>query len=176
MVYAEVMLGKCVNWTMMTAHSRSHIIRETIDIPSNVDWNGGLPKRLFTLTGSSIKWSHFSVKDNQLLIILSRNLLGSLTQLVSINNLSMHMPCHPPGLAKMIPTLTPALPPLQIPIALPHGWSQLAFYRPWLLVPSPEVGPPNRYQVHAFLCLLCELVEWVGHNLLWLGGWGLRGT
>jgi hypothetical protein len=42
MVYAEVMLGKCVNWSTMTVHSRSHIIRETIDIPLEVDWNGRL--------------------------------------------------------------------------------------------------------------------------------------
>jgi hypothetical protein len=42
MVYAEVMLGKRVNWSTMTAHSRSHIIAETIDIPANVNWNGGL--------------------------------------------------------------------------------------------------------------------------------------
>jgi hypothetical protein len=41
MVYAEVMLGRRVNWTSMTAHSHSHIITETIDMPSNVDWNGG---------------------------------------------------------------------------------------------------------------------------------------
>ena len=39
MVYAEVMLGKHVNWTTMTAHSHSQIIRKTIDISSNVDWN-----------------------------------------------------------------------------------------------------------------------------------------
>jgi hypothetical protein len=42
MVYAEVMLGKRVNWSTMTAHSRSHIIMEIIDIPSNVEWNRGL--------------------------------------------------------------------------------------------------------------------------------------
>jgi hypothetical protein len=42
MVYAEMMLGKRMNWTMMMAHSRSQIIRETIDIPSDVDWNRGL--------------------------------------------------------------------------------------------------------------------------------------
>jgi hypothetical protein len=39
MVFAEVMLGKRVNWTIMTVHSRSQIIRETIDIPSDIDWN-----------------------------------------------------------------------------------------------------------------------------------------
>jgi hypothetical protein len=42
MVYAEVMLGKLVNWSTMTAYSRSYIITEAIDIPSNVDWNRGL--------------------------------------------------------------------------------------------------------------------------------------
>jgi hypothetical protein len=41
MVYAEVMLGKRVNWSTMTAHSRSHINVDTIDIPTDVDWNGG---------------------------------------------------------------------------------------------------------------------------------------
>jgi hypothetical protein len=45
MVYAEVMLGKRVNWSMMTAHSRSNIIAETIDIPTNINWNGGLCTR-----------------------------------------------------------------------------------------------------------------------------------
>jgi hypothetical protein len=40
MVYAEVMLGKRVNWSTMTPHSRSYIARETIDIPSEVNWNG----------------------------------------------------------------------------------------------------------------------------------------
>jgi hypothetical protein len=39
MVYAEVMLGKRVNWSTMTAHSRSDIIEDTIDIPTNVNWN-----------------------------------------------------------------------------------------------------------------------------------------
>jgi hypothetical protein len=48
MVYAEVMLGKHVNWSTMMAHSRSHIITETIDIPSNVDWNGGLMHHAIT--------------------------------------------------------------------------------------------------------------------------------
>jgi hypothetical protein len=42
MVYVEVMLGKRVNWSTMTAHNHSHIITETIDIPSNVDWNWGI--------------------------------------------------------------------------------------------------------------------------------------
>jgi hypothetical protein len=42
MVYAEVMLGKRVNWSTMKAHNYSHIITKTIGIPSNVDWNGGL--------------------------------------------------------------------------------------------------------------------------------------
>jgi hypothetical protein len=37
MVYTEVMLEKRVNWSTMTTHSRSHITRETIDIPSEVD-------------------------------------------------------------------------------------------------------------------------------------------
>jgi hypothetical protein len=48
MVYAEVMLGKHVNWSTMTAHSRSHIIVDTIDIPTNVDWNGGLMQYAIT--------------------------------------------------------------------------------------------------------------------------------
>jgi hypothetical protein len=48
MVYAEVMLGKCVNWSAMTAHSRSDIIAETIDIPTNVNWNGGLMYQAIT--------------------------------------------------------------------------------------------------------------------------------
>jgi hypothetical protein len=39
MVFVEVMLRKCVNWTTMTAHSLSQIIRKTIDILTNVDWN-----------------------------------------------------------------------------------------------------------------------------------------
>jgi hypothetical protein len=34
MVYAEVMLGKRVNWSTMTAHSRSDITVDTIDIPT----------------------------------------------------------------------------------------------------------------------------------------------
>jgi hypothetical protein len=45
MVYAKVMLGKRVNWSTMTAHSRSYIARETIDIPTEVNWNGGLMHR-----------------------------------------------------------------------------------------------------------------------------------
>jgi hypothetical protein len=48
MVYAEVMLGKHVNWSTMTAHSHSHIITETIDIPTNVDWNEGLMHHAIT--------------------------------------------------------------------------------------------------------------------------------
>lgn len=42
MVYAEVMIGKCVNLTTMTTHSCSQIIRKTIDTPTNVDWDGKL--------------------------------------------------------------------------------------------------------------------------------------
>jgi hypothetical protein len=42
MVYAEVMLGKHLNWTTIIAHSRSQFIREIIDIPMNINWNGGL--------------------------------------------------------------------------------------------------------------------------------------
>jgi hypothetical protein len=42
MVYAEVMLGKRVNWSTMMAHSCSDIIAKTIDIPTNVNRNGGL--------------------------------------------------------------------------------------------------------------------------------------
>jgi hypothetical protein len=37
MVYAEVMLGKHVNWSTMMVHSRSYIARETIDIPTEVN-------------------------------------------------------------------------------------------------------------------------------------------
>jgi hypothetical protein len=48
MVYAEVMLGKRVNWSTMTAHSRSHITVDTIDIPTDVDWNGGLMQYAIT--------------------------------------------------------------------------------------------------------------------------------
>jgi hypothetical protein len=48
MVYAEVMLGKRVNWSTMTAHSRSHIIVDTIDIPTDVGWNGGLMQHAIT--------------------------------------------------------------------------------------------------------------------------------
>jgi hypothetical protein len=42
MVYAEVMLGKRVNWFTMTAHSHSDITVDTIDISTDVDWNRGL--------------------------------------------------------------------------------------------------------------------------------------
>jgi hypothetical protein len=42
MVYAEVMLGKRVNWSTVTAHSRSYIIVDIIDIPTDVDWNEGV--------------------------------------------------------------------------------------------------------------------------------------
>jgi hypothetical protein len=48
MVYTELMLGKCVNWSMMTAHSCSHIIVDTIDISTDVDWNGGLMQYAIT--------------------------------------------------------------------------------------------------------------------------------
>jgi len=48
MVYAEVMLGKRVNWNTMTAHHRSHILVDTMDIPTNVDWNGGLMEHAIT--------------------------------------------------------------------------------------------------------------------------------
>jgi hypothetical protein len=48
MVYAEVMLGKRVNWSTMTVHSCSHIITETIDIPTNINWNGGLMHHAIT--------------------------------------------------------------------------------------------------------------------------------
>ena len=40
MVYVEVMLWKHVNWTMMIAHSRFQILRKTIDIPLDNNWNG----------------------------------------------------------------------------------------------------------------------------------------
>jgi hypothetical protein len=33
---------------MMTAHSHSHIIVDTIDIPTDVDWNGGLMQHAIT--------------------------------------------------------------------------------------------------------------------------------
>jgi hypothetical protein len=42
MVYAEVMLGKHVNWITLTAHRRASILRDVLDIPTNVEWNGGL--------------------------------------------------------------------------------------------------------------------------------------
>ena len=42
MVYAEVMLGKRVNWDTMTAHYLSHINVDAMDIPTHIDWNGGL--------------------------------------------------------------------------------------------------------------------------------------
>jgi len=48
MVYAKVMLGKRVNWSTMMAHSHSHIIMETIEIPTNVNWNGGLMHHAIT--------------------------------------------------------------------------------------------------------------------------------
>jgi hypothetical protein len=48
MVYAEVMLGKRVNWSTMTAHSRSDITVDTIDIPMEFDWNGGLMQYAIT--------------------------------------------------------------------------------------------------------------------------------
>jgi hypothetical protein len=48
MVYAKVMFGKRMNWSTMTAHSRSHITVDTIDIPTNVDWNGGLMQNAIT--------------------------------------------------------------------------------------------------------------------------------
>jgi hypothetical protein len=37
-----------VNWSTMTAHSRSHITVDTIDIPTDVDWNGGLIQHAIT--------------------------------------------------------------------------------------------------------------------------------
>jgi hypothetical protein len=48
MVYVEVMLGKHVNWSTMTAHSRSDITEDKIAIPTNVDWNGGLMQHAIT--------------------------------------------------------------------------------------------------------------------------------
>jgi hypothetical protein len=48
MVYAEKMLGKHVNWSTMMAHSRSDIIADTIDIPTDVNWNGGLMQHAIT--------------------------------------------------------------------------------------------------------------------------------
>jgi hypothetical protein len=48
MVYTELMLGKRVNWSTMTAHSRSHTNVDTIDIPTDVDWNGGLMQYAIT--------------------------------------------------------------------------------------------------------------------------------
>ena len=48
MVYAEVMLGKHVNWYTMMAHSRSHITVDTINIPTDVDWNRGLMEHAIT--------------------------------------------------------------------------------------------------------------------------------
>jgi hypothetical protein len=37
-----------VNWSTMMAHSRSHITVDTIDIPTDVDWNGGLMQHAIT--------------------------------------------------------------------------------------------------------------------------------
>jgi hypothetical protein len=48
MVYAEVMLGKRVNWSTTTAHSRFYITVDTIDIPTDVGWNGGLMQHAIT--------------------------------------------------------------------------------------------------------------------------------
>jgi hypothetical protein len=48
MVYVEVMLGKRVNWSTMTAHSRFDITVDTIDIPTDVNWNGGLMQHAIT--------------------------------------------------------------------------------------------------------------------------------
>jgi hypothetical protein len=48
MVYAEVMLGKRVNWSTMSARNRSDITVDTIDIPTDVDWNGGLMQHAIT--------------------------------------------------------------------------------------------------------------------------------
>jgi hypothetical protein len=48
MVYTEVMLGKRVNWSTMTAHSHSHINVDTIDISTDVNWNGGLMQYAIT--------------------------------------------------------------------------------------------------------------------------------
>jgi hypothetical protein len=48
MVYVEVMLGKRVNWSTMTAHSRFDIIADTIDIPTDVNWNRGLMQHAIT--------------------------------------------------------------------------------------------------------------------------------
>jgi hypothetical protein len=48
MVYAEVMLGKRVNWSTMMAHICSDIIADTIDIPTSVNWNGGLMHQAIT--------------------------------------------------------------------------------------------------------------------------------
>jgi hypothetical protein len=48
MVYAEVMPRKRVNWSTTTAHSRLDIIAETIDIPTYVNWNGGLMHQAIT--------------------------------------------------------------------------------------------------------------------------------
>ena len=42
------MLGKSVNWCMMTAHSHSYITVDTIDIPTDVHWNGGLMEHAIT--------------------------------------------------------------------------------------------------------------------------------
>ena len=48
MVYAEVMLGKRVNWITMTAHNRANILVDMMDIPTDVDWNGGLMEHAIT--------------------------------------------------------------------------------------------------------------------------------
>ena len=48
MVYTEVVFGKCVNWSKMTAHSHFHITMDTIDICMDVDWNGGIMQHAIT--------------------------------------------------------------------------------------------------------------------------------
>ena len=48
MVYAEVMPRKRVNWSTMMVHSHPDIIVETIDIPTNVNWNRGLMHQAIT--------------------------------------------------------------------------------------------------------------------------------
>jgi hypothetical protein len=40
-VYAKVMLGKRVNWNMVTIHNCANITKRSIDIPTNVNWNRG---------------------------------------------------------------------------------------------------------------------------------------
>ena len=61
MVYAEVMLGKRVDWNTMTAHARSHINVNLMDIRSHVDWNGGLMEH--AITNGLLRQGYIAVQE-----------------------------------------------------------------------------------------------------------------